>query len=72
MAVIKSEQWPPLPPLEEARADLAAEADTCHNWYPALSRCACGLRLPNAQHWTDHVTSVGITPLPALPIVDRL
>ena len=69
--MMRAEQWPPLPPVGDAPG-VAPETSGRHNWYPALSRCACGLRLPNAQHWTDHVASVGVRPAPALPLIDRI
>jgi len=70
--VITSEHSPSAPPAVTTATGGASQAAAGHNWYPALSRCACGLRLPNAQHWTDHLASIGIRPAPALPLVHRL
>jgi hypothetical protein len=48
------------------------EAAAGHNWYPAIHRCACGLSLPNAQHWTSHVAAVTLPQAPPEPLIQRL
>ncbi len=37
---------------------LLRRALDSHSWYPAAQRCACGLNLRSAQHWTDHITAL--------------